>query len=130
MTSRSVRIPALLLTWVALACVSARDRIDLPTVSIVGVTDTVADRRLLLFVRVAAADGSGLLGVHARATSSYGNSSTGIDLGEVRRFDEILLLELSDTVPPGSSIALEATAIDNQNFTVFADTTIVVRARP
>ncbi|MDQ6886611.1 MAG: hypothetical protein M3068_04890 [Gemmatimonadota bacterium] len=130
MRQLSLRIPAVVGASVALACVSARDRIDLPTVAIVGVTDTVVDRRLLLFVRVAAADGSGLLGVHARATSSYGNSSTGIDLGEVRRFDETLLLELSDTVPAGASVALEATAIDNQNFTVFADTTIVVRARP
>ncbi|MFN2400487.1 MAG: hypothetical protein ABR543_17900 [Gemmatimonadaceae bacterium] len=116
--------------WLALlgttSCLSERDRLDVPVVSVAAI-DTVIDGERWIRALVTAEDASGIVLVRVLAKSAFDTLVDRFNVPDVRNLSEVSLLPVTDSIRTGTLIEVEAQVLDNQDFTVSASDTVVIR---
>ena len=108
-----------------LACISERDRLDVPEIELLlDALEVAAGSEIR--GRILASDASGLVRVRLIATSAYDTVRDSENLPDDRVLDVRFFLPLVDSIPPGAKVVIEATVFDNQDFVVSDTDTVRV----
>jgi hypothetical protein len=127
MTMRRAIPGVVALLAAALGCSSARERLDVPKVTLT-VNDSIVGPGGSITGRAVSTDRSGIIYLQIAAITSDSLFRQTLNYIGADSVDETFNLHVSDAATINSPVEVRVTVIDNQNFTIIVRDTAYVRA--